>query len=405
MAEQLGVWIIGARGAVSTCMISGARAISRGLAPSTGLVSEMADFKPLGLAACGDLVFGGHELRSEATLQQSAYELNEVPGILPRSLCDALKDDYAQADRNIRPGTALGCGPAIQGLSASAGMDARTPKQAVEHMQADMQEFKKRNGLRRMVVINLSSTEPYRETLPAFYEDLGAFRKALDAGSEGFTAAALCACAALDAGFPYINFTPSAASEIPALSQLARERKVPHCGKDGKTGETLMKTVLAPMFVARNLKVMSWEGYNIFGNRDAVVLDNPVNNAAKTKGKDKALREILGDDPSLHTRVRIDYCPSLDDWKTAWNFIHFQGFLGTKMILQFIWQGCDSMLAAPLALDLIRLTDYAQRQGEAGSLKHLNCFFKNPHQNETHDFWRQWAVLCEYVRTAAARKR
>ncbi|HYF48724.1 MAG TPA: inositol-3-phosphate synthase, partial [Planctomycetota bacterium] len=201
--------------------------------------------------------------------------------------------------------------------------------------------------------------------------------------------------------YPYVNFTPSAGADIPALSALALERKLPHCGKDGKTGETLMKTVLAPMFVARNLKVMSWEGHNIFGNRDAVVLDDPKNNAAKTKGKDRALREILGDDKDLHTRVRIDYCPSLDDWKTAWNFIHFQGFLGTKMILQFIWQGCDSMLAAPLALDLVRLTDFAHRNGEHGAMKQVSCFFKNPVGGDTHDFWKQWEFLKSYVHAHA----
>jgi myo-inositol-1-phosphate synthase len=139
----------------------------------------------------------------------------------------------------------------------------------------------------------------------------------------------------------------------------------------------------------------------MLGNRDGAVLDDPQNNLAKTKGKDKALREILGDDASLHTRVRIDYCPSLDDWKTAWNFIHFQGFLGTKMIMQVIWQGCDSMLAAPLALDLIRLTDFAHRRGEFGALKQLNCFFKNPLQNETHDFWKQWEKLKTYAHAAA----
>lgn len=402
MAEHIGVWIVGARGAVSTCAISGARAIARGLAGTTGMVTELSDFKALNLAGMDRLIFGGHELRAETTLHGAARELHEIPGILPFSLVEALKDDYAQIDSNIRPATAVRCGQTIRNLSKSGTLeDSLTPKLIVEQIQADIRDFKKRHELRRVVVVNLASTEPYLETHPAFYGDLGAFRQALADGSEEFTAGVLYAYAALDAGFAYVNFTPTLGSDIPALIQLALDKKLPHCGKDGKTGETLMKTVLAPMFVARNLKVMSWEGHNIFGNRDAVVLDDPKNNAAKTKGKDKALREILGDDPSLHTRVRIDYCPSLDDWKTAWDFIHFKGFLDTKMILQFIWQGCDSMLAAPLVLDLIRLTDYAHRHGQSGALKHLSCFFKNPLQGETHDFWKQWESLKGYVQAGA----
>jgi myo-inositol-1-phosphate synthase len=406
MAESLGVWIIGARGAVSTCMITGAQAIARGLSSATGLVTELEDFKPLKLIPLDRLVFGGHELRSEITLKQAASELNEGPGILSSALCSALQDEYDQIDRRIRPGAALGCGPTIRALTrASVLEDTLTPKLVAEQLQADLLDFKKRGELRRLVVINLASTEPYAEKLPPFYNSLPAFRAALKDGAPGFTAGVLYAYAALESGHPYINFTPSNGADIPALQQLALEKKLPHCGKDGKTGETLMKTALAPMFVARNLKVMSWEGYNIFGNRDAVVLDDPKNNAAKTKGKDRALREILGDDPSLHTRVRIDYCPSLDDWKTAWDFIHFKGFLDTKMILQFIWQGCDSMLAAPLALDLIRLTHFAHLRGESGPLTQLSCFFKNPMQNETHDFWRQWEKLRSYTHAAAAKSK
>ena len=402
MGEALGVWIIGARGAVSTCLITGARAIARGLSPTTGLVTELSDFKALELAGIGNLVFGGHELRADTTLLACARELRDGPGIIPYPTCEALKEDYESIDRDIRPATAIGCGKTIRGLSRSGALeDAMTPKLIVEQIQADILDFKKRHELRRVVVINLASTEPYAEQTPGFYGGLAAFRQALRDGSEEFTAGVMYAYAALDAGYPYVSFTPTNGADIPALSELALEKGLPHCGKDGKTGETLMKTVLAPMFVARNLKVMSWEGFNIFGNRDAVVLDDPKNNAAKTKGKDRALREILGDDPSLHTRVRIDYCPSLDDWKTAWDFIHFQGFLGTKMIVQFIWQGCDSMLAAPLALDLIRLADFAHRHGEAGAMKHLCCFFKNPVGGETHDFWKQWEILKSYVQAHA----
>jgi myo-inositol-1-phosphate synthase len=406
MAESIGVWVFGARGAVSTCVISGARAIARGLSPTTGLVTELSDFKPLHLTPLDRIVFGGHELRSDTTLDSAARELRDGPRIIPHEIHAALKEDYAQIDRDIKPATTIGCGKTIRNLSRQGVLDdSMTPKLIVEQIQADIADFKKRHELRRVVAINLASTEPYMESMPPFYASLAAFRKALRDGQDGFTAAAVYAYAAMDAGCAYINFTPSHGSDFPALCELALGKKLPHCGRDGKTGETLMKTVLAPMFVARNLKVMSWEGFNIFGNRDAIVLNDPKNNEAKTRGKDRALREILGDDPDLHTRVRIDYCPSLDDWKTAWNFIHFQGFLGTKMILQFIWQGCDSMLAAPLALDLIRLTDYAHRSGESGAMKQVSCFFKDPLEGETHDFWKQWQFLKDYVHSHAHNRR
>ena len=404
MAEALGVWIVGARGAVSTCAISGARAIARGLAPATGLVTELSDFAPLGLVGLERLVFGGHELRSAVTLLQAAEELRDGPGLLSPALVGALKEDLVEIDRDIRPGTAEGCGNTIRHLAQGPTLeDALTAKLIVEQLKADIADFKRRHELRRVVVVDLASTEPYHETLPECYQSLKAFRKALNNGGEGLTAGVLYACAALESGCACVNFTPSLGTDIPALLELALERGLPHCGKDGKTGETLVKTVLAPMFAARNLKVLSWEGYNMLGNRDGAVLDDPANNAAKTRGKDKALREILGDKPELHTRVRIDYCPSLDDWKTAWDFVHFQGFLGTKMIMQFIWQGCDSMLAAPLVLDLVRLTDYAWRCGEPGAMKHTACFFKNPVAGETHDFWRQWEALKQYVHARAAR--
>ncbi len=145
---------------------------------------------------------------------------------------------------------------------------------------------------------------------------------------------------------PYINFTPSLGATFPALEELAVARKTVLGGKDGKTGETLLKTVLAPMFALRNWQIQSWVGHNIFGNRDGLVLDDPVNKASKIKTKDQVVSGIVGYKPQTH--VSIEYIESLDDWKTAWNHIHFKGFLGTKMIMQFIWQGCDSLLAGPL---------------------------------------------------------
>ena len=203
------------------------------------------------------------------------------------------------------------------------------------------------------------------------------------------------AYAAIDMGYPYINFTPSVGSEIPAIKQLALEKGVPHMGKDGKTGETLVKSVLAPMFKHRNFKVLSWAGFNILGDRDGQILDDPKNKATKIRSKDKTLNSVF--DYPVFSRVGIEYVPSLHDWKTAWDHIHFKGFLDTKMIMQFIWQGCDAILAAPLALDLVRLADFAKKNNEKGLMPHLACFFKSPLEVDEFDFFKQYDMLIDYT--------
>ena len=206
------------------------------------------------------------------------------------------------------------------------------------------------------------------------------------------------AYAAIASGRPFVNFTPSLGASVPALLELAEERGVPVAGNDGKTGETLVKTVLAPMFRARALRVLAWQGYNMLGNRDGEVLRDPAHKSSKLRTKDDALRSLLGDDSGeLHTKVGIDYVPSLGDWKTAWDFIHFEGFLGAKMSMQFTWSGCDSALAAPLVIDLARLADHAARRGEAGVLEHLACYFKAPMGDVEHDFHRQHERIVRYV--------
>jgi myo-inositol-1-phosphate synthase len=208
-------------------------------------------------------------------------------------------------------------------------------------------------------------------------------------------ASSLYAIAAFELGMPYINFTPSLGASLPAIQELAVLRGTCHAGQDGKTGETLLKSVLAPMFAARNLEVLSWVGHNIFGNLDGQVLDDPANKAAKMKSKDELIGQILGYDPQ--TLVSIEYIRSLGDWKTAWDHIHFRGFLGTPMTLQLTWQGCDSLLAAPLVLDLVRFVEKGHRLGEVGVLSHLASFFKQPLGIAEHDFSRQFSLLCDWA--------
>ncbi len=258
-------------------------------------------------------------------------------------------------------------------------------------MKKDLAEFKKKNRLEQVVVINLTSTEPPvdLDAIPSEWKKLSATLSKPRACP--LAASSLYAIAAIELGMPHINFTPSVGSDCEAIEQLAIERGVCHMGRDGKTGETLMKSVLAPMFARRNLEVMSWVGHNIFGNMDGQILRDPVNKKTKQLSKDQLLGQILGYSPQ--TLVGIEYIQSLGDWKTAWDHIHFKGFLGTPMALQFTWQGCDSMLAAPLALDLIRFTELASRVGETGKLTFLASFFKSPMGSDEHNFELQYAEL------------
>jgi myo-inositol-1-phosphate synthase len=248
-----------------------------------------------------------------------------------------------------------------------------------------------------VIVVNLATTEP----LPAadvLALDLDGLERRLDLPGARVPTSALYAYAAMDMGVPYVNFTPSVGASLTGLEALAQLRGVPHAGRDGKTGETLLKSALAPMFRMRSLQVRSWVGFNVLGNADGLALSDPTTAASKTESKGKVVPAILGYEP--HTLVRIDYVPTLGDWKTAWDLIQFEGFLRTPMTLQFTWQGADSALAAPLVLDLVRLVDLAASRGERGGLGHLAFFFKSPVSCEVHDLAEQYARLCQHVKGA-----
>lgn len=394
---KLGLWLIGAKGGVATTVTVGLTALKRGLAPTTGLVSALPQFAHLEFADWGDFTIGGHEIR-EATLFAEAQQLVRGNHALDGELVAKLKGDLDKLDKNTRPGTLVNVGSTIEGLADPTIRKVKeSPRAAVERFQADFREFIKKQGLDRLLVVNLASTEPApEEELPARWRDLS---KLLDKKKCPLPASSLYAIAALDLGLPYINFTPSLGSAPAALDELARERTTCHMGHDGKTGETLLKSVLAPMFAARNLEVMSWVGHNIFGNLDGRVLDDPANKRTKVRSKDRLLHQILGYSPQ--TLVSIEYIASLGDWKTAWDHVHFQGFLGTPMVLQFTWQGCDSLLAAPLVLDLVRFVELAHRRGETGLLTFLSCFFKSPLGTTEHDFGRQFQMLQKWAQAPA----
>lgn len=383
--KRIGLWMIGAHGGIATTVAVGVAALTKGLVDEAGLVSARPQFSRLGMVGWSQLVLGGHEIR-ETTAAAEAAVLHTKSRVFTDNLLDVVEDDLAALDAQVRPGTLINVGKTIAtfGGSSVKSFASETPSAAISRLKGDLEAFRTSQNLATVIVVNVASTEPPASQLPTgkkpLVEMTWAELSAAISSSTGETcsiaASTLYAIAAMEAGCDYINFTPSIGSDIPALDELARMRKVTHSGRDGKTGETLMKAVLAPMFAARNLPVMSWVGHNIFGNMDGKVLDDPINKANKVRSKDHLLTEILGYKPT--SLVTIEYIEDMADWKTAWDHIHFRGFLDTQMTLQFTWQGCDSLLAAPLVLDLVRFTERARRGGAVGVLTQLASFFKSP---------------------------
>lgn len=396
-SPRVGLWLIGACGGVGATATLGLAALSRGLTDTTSLVTALPLFDGLSLDEPPRFVVGGHEIR-RAGFRDTVRELRQRSNVFDPDLVAACDEQLAEWDENVRPGTVLGSGATIARLADRPEVHrAETAREAIEQIKRDLAQFKEAHKLDEVAVINVSSTEPPFETGDV-HGSMQRLSATLDRRPPPLPASSLYAIAAMDLSLPYVNFTPSLGATLPALEELAIARQTVIGGKDGKTGETLLKTVLAPMFALRNWKILSWVGHNIFGNRDGLVLDDPVNKSSKIKTKDQVISGIVGYKPQTH--VSIEYIESLDDWKTAWNHIHFQGFLGTKMIMQVIWQGCDSLLAGPLVIDLARLALLAKRRGELGVMTHLACFFKNPHGVAVHDVFKQFAMLEEYVSRA-----
>jgi myo-inositol-1-phosphate synthase len=341
---RTGVWFVGARGSVATTAVAGCAAVTAGLHPPTGMVTETAPFAESGLPALSSLVFGGHDT-AHCPLPKRAEELTAA-GVIPHGLAAAVRGELTAADSEIRPG-----GP-------QSG-DTRTDEELIAAFAADLVDFRERHGLARVVVVNVSSTEP---------------QPAPDAVR--LPPSSLYAAAALRVGCPFVNFTPSTGLRTAALKDAATASGLPHAGRDGKTGQTLLRSVLAPMFVQRALSVRAWSGTNLLGGGDGAALADPAAAAAKNAGKERVLADTLGHTPE--GEVHIDDVPALGDWKTAWDHIAFEGFLGSRMILQTIWQGCDSALAAPLVLDLARLVSRAHEVGLSGPLPELGFYFKDP---------------------------
>ncbi|GAA3200414.1 inositol-3-phosphate synthase [Nonomuraea roseoviolacea] len=370
--REVGVWFVGARGSVATTATLGAAAVKAGAAPPQGCVTESPDF-PVGLVSIADLVFGGHDI-TECPLRKRAEQLSRA-GVVPAGLPGLLAQDLDAADAEIRRGHVPGDG---------------TQEAAAARLAGDIAGFRDRHGLARVVVVNVSSTEPPAAPRPEFRR-LADLEARLAAGDDVLPASSLYAYAAFRAGCGYVEFTPSTGPALPALAELAELRAVPYAGRDGKTGETLIKSALAPMFAQRSLRVRSWSGLNLLGGGDGATLADPAARSSKTLSKERAVAGILGE--PVEGETHIDYVEDLGEWKTAWDHVTFEGFLRVRMSLQFTWQGCDSALAAPLVLDLARLVARAHERGRYGVLADLAFFFKDPLGTDEHALAAQYARL------------
>ncbi|MDA3787112.1 MAG: inositol-3-phosphate synthase [Desulfobacula sp.] len=391
MDSKCGVMFVGLCGHLSTTAMTGAMALAKELCPATGMVSEMKNFRDITFTNLSDFVFGGWDIRP---CFDSRKALKDIGFDNIDDLIEIAKELERIQSRTF-PGIILNAGEAICDISDQRHIfNTDTLSTAIDKIREDIESFKLENGLGKIVVINLASTEPPVADPDSLSSMTSINTLIAENRIDSIRPSFVYAYAAITSGCAYINFTPSEGGFSQGLVDLAQEHCVPIMGSDGKTGETLVKSALAPMFAMRNLEVLSWEGYNILGNMDGKVLQNAENGSTKIKSKDRLLPHILGYRP--HSRVSIDYVPSLGDRKTAWDFIHFQGFLNTKMSLQFTWQGCDSALASPLVLDLARFGILAMERGEFGIMTHMASFFKSPWGVDEHALEKQFRLLEEY---------
>jgi myo-inositol-1-phosphate synthase len=375
-----GLWLVGARGSVATTAVVGLLALRARLVEPIGCVTERAEFAGVPLPAWEDIVVGGHDV-VHTPLEKRAEQLADA-GLIPHRVLTATATGLRAVDARIRDGYH----PATH-----TGAQA----DAVARLIEDITTFRSTHGLDRVIVVNVSSTEPPVPSMPE-HSDLALLEAALaDPARSVLPPSSLMAYAALRAGCPFVDFTPSPGLRIPVLHDLAVSLGLPYAGSDGKTGETLLRTVLAPMFTARALRVRSWAGTNLLGGGDGANLADPVQAAGKLESKARGLAMLLGE--GVTAPLHIDNVPDLGEQKTAWDHVSFEGFLGARMNLQFTWTGLDSSLAAPLVLDLTRLVAAAHAAGQSGPLASLAFFFKDPVATDEHRFAQQTDMLTDWA--------
>jgi myo-inositol-1-phosphate synthase len=384
---KLGILLVGL-GAVSTTTIAGVLAIRKGLASPIGSLTQMGTVR-LGkrtegrspkikeivpLAGLDNVVFGGWDI-----FEENSYQAARTAGVLDTSLLDQIKPELEA----IKPWPAVFDQRYVKRLDGPNVKKGKNKKDLAEQIRADIRNFKKQHGLDRMVMVWCGSTEVFMKE-SGVHQSIDAFEKALEANDPTIPSSMVYTYAALMEDVPYANGAPNLSVDIPAMMALAQQKKLPIVGKDFKTGQTWMKTVIAPGIKARLLGVDGWYSTNILGNRDGEVLDDPESFKTKEESKKSVLDYIL--QPQLYPElyqdlchvVRINYYPPRGDNKEGWDNIDLVGWLGYKMQLKIDFLCRDSILAAPIVLDLALFLDLAKRAGMSGIQEWLSFYFKSP---------------------------
>jgi myo-inositol-1-phosphate synthase len=407
---KLGVLLPGL-GAVATTFIAGVLAIRSGIGKPIGSITQMQTIRlgprtekrtPLiknfvPLADLKDLVFGGWDI-----FKDDCYESAKKAGVLDINLLEKLKPELEKI-KPIRGAFDRSYVRNLNGNFIKSGNKLELAGQLIE----DIRRFKKENKCKRLVMIWCGSTEAYMER-QKIHNSIKNFEEALKKDSKLIAPSMLYAYAAIKEGIPYANGAPNLSADIPALVNLSKKTKTPITGKDFKTGQTLLKTIIAPGLKARMLGLSGWFSTNILGNRDGEVLDDPLSFKTKEKSKLSVLEYILQPNlyPELygkmHHKVRINYYPPRGDNKEAWDNLDIFGWLGYPMQIKINFLCRDSILAAPIVLDLVLFLDLAKRAGLDGIQEWLNFYFKSPQVAEglypEHDLFIQLTKLKNTIR-------
>ncbi|GHT32655.1 myo-inositol-1-phosphate synthase [Bacteroidia bacterium] len=410
---KLGVLVIGVGGAVASTFITGTLSVRKGFGKPIGSLTQLATIR-LGkrnenrfpkikdvvpLADLNDLVFGGWDIFSE-----NIYDAAKHAEVLKNEDIDVVKDEL----QAIKPIPAVFDQKFVKRLHGTHVKPEATRWEYAQQLREDIRKFKADNGCDRIVVMWAASTEVYIPQSKE-HESLAAFEKALKENNTEVIAPSMCyAYAAISEGAPFIMGAPNLCVDIPAMWELADLKKVPISGKDYKTGQTMLKTVLAPMLKTRMLGLEGWFSTNILGNRDGEVLDDPGSFKTKEVSKLSVIDSILQTEtyPELYSniyhKVRINYYPPRKDNKEGWDNIDIVGWLGYPMQLKVDFLCRDSILAAPLCLDLVLFSDLAQRCGFHGIQSWLSFYFKSPmhkpDQVPEHDLFIQHTILKNTLR-------
>lgn len=403
MGKKLGVAIIGVNGAVASTVIAGTELMVRGLVPRIGMLTEKSDVagdspisEAFDYAPLEDLVFGGWDLQFP-----NLYEAALTHQVLPRDQVEAIRPRLEQA----KPWPAVFSQEYAANLRGDNIVTVNGMRAQVDHIVNDLKTFQKQHDLDNVVMVNLASTEKYME-LAKVHTTPEAFEEGIDKNDPAIAPAMRYFYAAIKCGFPHANFAPSL-SNVPALAKLAEQHGVPYCGMDGKTGQTLLKTALAAMFRVRQIKVHGWYSINFLGNNDGLVLDSPSSNKTKVLSKASVLDSIVGYHVENH-QVHIHYYKPRGDAKEAWDNIDLIGFGGVPMQMKINFLCQDSVLAAPLVIDLIRLLDQAKKVGEKGIQRQLSVYFKSPYhaagETPVHDLFKQEKLLLDWAAAKGTKK-